>query len=50
MGDPFKEFVLQDTRIKLKDFLPEWATLGSSRLCGIPMIDKTADYDFYLMK
>ncbi|KAM5535560.1 hypothetical protein V8D89_010727 [Ganoderma adspersum] len=49
VGDLVKEYVLQDTRIKLNDFLPEG--LGDTwiiKLRGILTMDKTAEYDFGL--
>ncbi|PIL30463.1 hypothetical protein GSI_07162 [Ganoderma sinense ZZ0214-1] len=49
VGDAVKEYVLQDTRIKLNDFLPEG--LGDTwtiKLRGTLTMDKTAEYDFGL--
>ena len=49
MGDAVKEYVLQDTRVKLNDFLPEG--LGETwtiKLRGTLAMDKTAEYDFGL--
>lgn len=49
VGDAVKEYVLQDTRVKLNDFLPEG--LGETwtiKLHGTLTMDKTAEYDFGL--
>ncbi len=49
VGDAVKEYVLQDTRVKLNDFLPEG--LGDTwtiKLRGLLTMDKTGEYDFGL--
>ena len=49
MGDPVMEYVLQDTRVKLNDFLPSGLTdTWTIKLRGKLTMDKTADYDLGL--
>ena len=49
MGDPVMEYVLQDNRVKLNDFLPSGLTdTWTIKLRGKLTMDKTADYDLGL--
>ncbi|TBU29076.1 putative beta-glucosidase from glycoside hydrolase family GH3 [Dichomitus squalens] len=48
-GDPVMGYVLQDTRVKLNDFLPSGLTESwTIKLRGKITMDKTADYDLGL--
>ncbi|EIW60730.1 glycoside hydrolase family 3 protein [Trametes versicolor FP-101664 SS1] len=48
-GDAVAEFVLQDTRVKLNDFLPKGLTeTWTIKLHGSLTMDKTADYELGL--
>lgn len=48
-GDPVAEFFLQDTRVKLNDFLPKGLTeTWTIKLHGRLTMDKTADYEMGL--
>ncbi|KAI0373363.1 glycoside hydrolase family 3 protein [Pilatotrama ljubarskyi] len=48
-GSPVAEFILQDTRVKLNDFLPEGLTdTWTIKLRGSLSMDKTAEYELGL--
>ncbi|EMD34486.1 glycoside hydrolase family 3 protein [Gelatoporia subvermispora B] len=48
-SEPVAEFVLQDTRVKLNDFLPEGLTTNwTIKLHGLLTVEKTADYELGL--
>ncbi|KDQ12273.1 glycoside hydrolase family 3 protein [Botryobasidium botryosum FD-172 SS1] len=47
--EPVAQFVLQDTRVKLNDFLPEGLTPNwTIRLKGVLTVDRTAPFEFGL--